>query len=153
MNPTSPLGQGGLGWYIWFQPSSFQPFWFQPLWEGIYPLPLPPPRAPRGWCHGSLGPLVATFLPSWRPSFFHRFFDAFFDRFWFDFGSQVGSQNPPKSLKNRCQDALYFALYFLIDFLSIFAPNLDLLDLKKRGFSFGKIRFFENTAFEVNIDF
>ena len=71
--------------------------------------------------------------------------------FWIDFPSifkanlpptwpQLGSQNPPKSLKNRCQDALYFGLHFLIDFGSILGPNLDLLDLKKRGFSLGKIK-------------
>ena len=66
---------------------------------------------------------------------------------------QLGSQNPPKSLKSRCQDALYFALYFLIDVWSTFAPKLDLLDLKKRYLSIRKIRFFEKSPFEANIDF
>ena len=39
------------------------------------------PRGQDPWGHGSLGPLVATFLPCCCASFFHRFFDAFFDRF------------------------------------------------------------------------
>ena len=59
-------------------------------------------------------------------------------------GPQLGCQNPPKSLKNRCQDALYFAVYFLIDYWSIFAPNLDLLDLKKRCFPLEKSCFLKN---------
>ena len=80
---------------------------------------------------------------------FHRFFNSNLPPTW----PQLGSQNPTKSLKNQCQDALYFELYLLIDFFSIFAPNLDLLDLKKRGFSFGKTQFFEKSPFEVNIDF
>ena len=62
----------------------------------------------------------------------------------------------PKSTnidQNRCQDALHFRLHFLIDFWSILAPNLDLLDLKKRGFSLRKIKSVEKSPFEVNIDF
>ena len=40
VNPTSPLGLGGLGWGVCFQPLFFQPFWFQPSGEGFTP-PLP----------------------------------------------------------------------------------------------------------------
>ena len=47
-------------------------------------------------------------------------------------------QNRIKSLENRCQDALYFGLHFWTDFRSILAPNLDRLDLKKRGFTYEK---------------
>ena len=49
-NPTSPLGSGGLAWYICFQPSSFQPFRFQPLRGGDFPLPLPCPESPPLTC-------------------------------------------------------------------------------------------------------
>ena len=35
----------------------------------------------------------------------------------------------------------------------MFASNFNPLDLKKHSFSFGKIHFFENTPFEVNIKF
>ena len=70
-----------------------------------------------------------------------------------DFAPQLGTQNRPKSLKNRCQDAFHLGLHFLIDFWSVFALNLDAFDPKKLNFSLGKILFFENTPFGVNIDF
>ena len=57
---------------------------------------------------------------------------------------------------SRCQDALYFGLRFLKDFWWIFAPNLNLVDLKKPSCSFGKKKkqgFVEKSPLEVNIDF
>ena len=66
---------------------------------------------------------------------------------------QLGTQNPPKSLKNRCQDAFHLGLHFLIDFWSDLALNLDAFDPKKLNFSLGKLLFFENTPFGVDIDF
>ena len=49
MNPTSPLGSGGLAWYICFQPLFFSTLRVSTLWGGVYPSPYPcigmsPPR-------------------------------------------------------------------------------------------------------------
>ena len=95
INPTSPLGLGGLGWGVCFQPLFFQPFWFQPSREGFW---TPPPRA-------RLGFLIATFWQSCCPSFLDHFFDAVVNASWLDFPSQLAPQSRHKSNKNRCQHA------------------------------------------------
>ena len=46
LNPTSPLGLGGLAWGVCFQPLFFQPFWFQPSGEGFTPPPTPALKTP-----------------------------------------------------------------------------------------------------------
>ena len=49
VNPTSPLGSGGLEWYICFQPLFFSTLRVSTLWGGVSPSPYPctgisPPR-------------------------------------------------------------------------------------------------------------
>ena len=78
---------------------------------------------------------------------------AAFRTTWLLFLFQLGFQNWSKSKKNRCQDAFHLGLRFLIDFWSVWAVNLDPFVPKKPNFSLGKPLFFENTPFEVHIDF
>ena len=135
INPTSPLGSGGLTWCIQFQPSSFQPFWFQPLWGRDLPLPNPSPGpwtpGAAGWwglslrlfCH--LGALLFPIVLSMP--------------FLIEFGSisppHVGTQNP----QNRSNiDAKMPSLIDLICFTiswSTFAPNFDPPLQLEHGFS------------------
>ena len=63
---------------------------------------------------------------------------SIFDRFW----CQLASQKRPKCIKNRCQEAPHHGLHIFIDFWSLFAPNLDPVDVKKVNFSWRKTRFF-----------
>ena len=50
LNPTSPLGSGGLAWYVCFQPLFFSTLRVSTLWGGVYPSPYPAAKtAPLAW--------------------------------------------------------------------------------------------------------
>ena len=95
LNPTSPLGLGGLECGVsLFNPSFFNHSGFNPLGRGL-PLPLgslSEGRAPTP--RDALGFLIA-FLCHLLRFIFHHFRCRFFVASWLDFASQLGSRNPP----------------------------------------------------------
>ena len=116
-NPTSPLGSGGLAWYICFQPLFFSTLRVSTLWGGVYPSPYTP--SPGPWTSGVQG-RWGLLLRLFSHLVALHFFIVFSMPFLSDLGSILPPNLAPKIHKNRSNIDAKMPSHVDLNFSSIF---------------------------------